>query len=232
MTERTAPGAYPAESVYSINPSIDHRSFAKAEKTGRMIASLKYILPILMVILIGVFLFLTGVFSPSRKFETDKYLAEVDNIQLKKDSAMIQNLKLVGKSSKGGNYELTAGSATRKIDEPGRYFLEEIHAVLNKANGGWAKVKADKGVYDKANDILKLRDKVEIHSDSGYIARMASAWVNVDDGRLVSEVPVTVEHSSGNIKAGSMEVLERGKVFRFSKRPKMVINMSDGGKKK
>lgn len=218
--------------MYRVGPDIDHDSFAKAEKSGRLIASLKYILPVIALGLIGVFLFLSGVFAPSLKLETDKYLAEIDNIQLKKDSAKLHNLKLVGRNSKDGSYELTAGTAIRKIEQPGRYFLEQIDAVMNKKGGGWARIKADKGVYDKKTDILKLRDQVEIRSDRGHIARMAAARVNVNDGRLISEAPVDVDIPNGNVKAGQMEVLDRGRVFRFSERPRMVINMSDGGKKK
>lgn len=232
MTENTSSGTFSANTIYRANPAIDHASFDRAAKTGRLIASLKYILPVIALFLIGVFLYLSGAFSPSHKIETDKYLAEIDNIQLKKDSAKLHNLKLVGSNNKNGNYELTAGTATRKIKQPGRYYLEKINAVMNKANGGWAKIKADNGIYDKKKDLLKLRDRVEVRSDKGYVARMAAARVNVNEGHLVSESSVVVDMPNGKVWAGHMEVINRGSIFRFTERPKMRIDMSNGGKQK
>lgn len=217
--------------IYGAAEHVDHDSFAKAARTGRLIKGLKYVLPVIALCLFGLFLYLSGAFTPPRKIETDKYLAEIDNIQLKKDSAKLHNLKLVGRNSKDGNYELTAGTATRKINEPDRYYLEQVDAVMNKTSGGWAKIQARTGVYDKKTDLLKLKDKVEIKSDKGYVARMAAARVKVSDGYLVSEAPVVVDLPDGKVRAGHMEVRDRGKVFRFTERPKMVINMSQGGKK-
>ena len=230
MTENSSSGTLGSETFYRARPAVDHHSFARAERSGRMVTWLKYILPVIALCLIGLFLYLSGFFSSPVKLETDKYLAEVDNIQLKKDSAKLNNLKLIGRNNKDGNYELTAGTATRKIDQPGRYFLEKIEAVMNKKNGGWAKIRANQGVYDKKTDLLKLRDRVVIQSDKGYVARMAAARVNVNEGHLQSESPVQVDMPNGKVRAGHMEVIDRGQIFRFSERPKMVINMSNGGK--
>lgn len=231
MTHDNASGAHLTSSVYRTEPAVNHGSFAEAEKTRHIIKALKYILPVIAFFLVGVFLYLSGVFGPVHKIETDKYLAEIDNIQLKKDSAQLNNLKLVVRNNNDGNYELTAATATRKNNEPGRYFLERVDAIMKKRNGGWAKIRGNKGIYDKKTDILKLRDRVEIRSDKGYVARMAAARVNVNLGHLVSEAPVDVDLPNGNVKAGFMEVLDRGRIIRFRERPKMVLNMSNGGAK-
>ena len=217
--------------IYGAAEHVDHDSFAKAARSGRLIKGLKYVLPVIALCLFGLFLYLSGAFTPPRKIETDKYLAEIENIQLKKDSTKLHSLKLVGKDDNDGNYELTAGTATLKNNEAGRYYLEQVDATMNKSNGGWAKIQANTGVYDKKTDLLKLKDKVEIKSDKGYVARMAAASVKVREGYLVSEAPVVVDLPNGEVRAGHMEVRNRGKIFKFTERPKMVINMSKGGKK-
>lgn len=231
MTDNTSPETIGFDRVYRRQTEIDHESFARAEKSGQLISGLKYVLPVVALILIAVFLYLSGAFAPSHKIENDKFLAEIDNIQLKKDSAKMHNLKLVGRGAEDGNYELTAGTATRKISEPHRYYLDIVDAVMKKSDGSWTKIRAKTGVYDKKADVLKLRRNVEIESKKGYVARMEAARVLVEKGELISEAPVEVTLPDGNVTAKHMEVIDRGRVFRFRGRPKMVMNMS-GGKNK
>ncbi len=215
----------------NINPP-DILGFQKAQHHSRIIRKLKYILPVIVVLVIGTFLYASGAFSPSRKLQTDKFSAEVESIQLNKDSVIMQNPRLVTKGKSEGNYELTADTATRRIDNPSRFLLVNVKATLNKKSGGWSKLRAEHGVYDKNTDILDLKTNVEMRSDNGQVARMDTAKLDVKKGDLVTRSPVVVTMPNGIIRASRMEILQRGKVFRFENRVHMKLNLNKEGQKK
>ncbi len=209
----------------------DIAKFQKAQNHSRMVAKLRYILPVLVVIAIGTFLYASGAFSPSRKLETRKFTAEVESIQLDKDSVIMMNPRLVTKGKTQGNYELTAESATRRIKNPNHFLLVNVNARMKKKSGGWSKLRADNGIYDKKTDMLDLKNNVEMRSDNGHVVRMDKARLNVKKGTLVTDSPVVVNMPNGVIRARGMEIRERGKVFRFKKRAHMKLNLSKKGQK-
>jgi len=210
----------------------DSSGFQKAQHHSRLVARLRFILPIFVVIAIGTFLYASGAFAPSRKLETKKFSAEVESIQLDKDSVVMMNPRLVTKGKTEGNYELTAETATRRIDNPNRFLLVNVNARMKKKSGGWSKLRADHGIYDKKTDMLDLKSNVEMRSDKGRVARMETAKLNVKKGTLVTNSPVVVNMPNGVIRANGMEIRERGKVFRFEKRAYMKLNLDKKGQEK
>jgi lipopolysaccharide export system protein LptC len=155
----------------------------------------------------------------------------VESVQLDRDSVIMLKPRLVTKGKTQGNYELTAESATRRINNPNRFLLVNVDARMKKKSGGWSKLRADKGIYDKKTDMLDLKSNVEMRSDNGHIARMDKARLNVKKGTLVTKSPVVVNMPNGVIRANGMEIRENGKVFRFEKRAHMKLNLNKKGRK-
>ena len=213
-------------------PAPDLSGFTKAQRHSRLVARLRYILPIFVVVAIGTFLYASGAFAPSRKLETRKFSAEVESIQLDKDSVIMMNPRLVTKGKTQGNYELTARTATRRISDPNRFILVGVNARMKKKSGGWSILRADHGIYDKKTDMLNLKTNVEMRSDNGQIARMDTARMNVKQGTLVTDSPVVVDMPNGVIRANGMTIRERGKIFRFEKRAHMKLNLNRKGQEK
>ena len=78
------------------------------------------------------------------------------------------------------------------------------------------KVVSDSGTYDVKSEMLTLNDAVHLVSTSGYELRLSQAVIDVHKGNVVSEQPVWVKLTNGEISAKRLEVIESGGVIRFS----------------
>ncbi len=225
MTSYAAPEANnPAQ--YSIPVS---REFENARRHSRIVLALKFVLPVCVIVLIGGFLYASGAFSPSLKLETKKYSAEVQSIQLDQNSVKMMNPKIVTQSDETGAYELRARSATRRIDNPDIFKLDMVDATMTRRSGGWAKMQADKGTYNKKSDTLDLAMNIKISSDRGFTAYMDKARMDVKSGDLVTDRKVLVDMPNGTIRANRMKILNRGTLFRFEKRAHMKLILKQKG---
>ena len=221
----TATNTLPADDQAPVAPSAA-RSIEAAHRHARFVRLMRLLLPLTGLFLIGLFVYLSGIFSPLPKPSIN-----LERVTLSKDRLQMDKPVIKGFSKASGAYKLTAGSAYRKVIEPDKVFLNKVDADINSKDGGWSKVNAKKGVFDKKSNILKLEGNVRMKSDKGYVAVMDKATIAVKKGNLKTRSPVVVTLPSGTIRATGMEIFNKGERFVFHKRARMQLRMGRSKKK-
>ena len=90
--------------------------------------------------------------------------------------------------------------------------LKTVTGSFVRKLGGEVVVTADVADYEIRNKDLKVSGNVRFEEPGRYIAKLASAEVNLDRQRISTHDPVQVETSGATVSADSMETSEDGKV--------------------
>jgi lipopolysaccharide export system protein LptC len=94
--------------------------------------------------------------------------------------------------------------------------LHQIEANVKMQDDSTVKVVSDSGLYNLKSEMLTLNDAVHLISSTGYEVRLNQAVIDIHKGNVVSEQPVWVKLTNGEISAKRMEVIDGGSVIRFS----------------
>jgi len=142
--------------------------------------------------------------------------AELGNLVIKGTKVTMQQPRLSGYTADSRPYELTAKSAEQDITKPDLMELHQIEANVKMQDDSTVNVVSDSGTYDVKNETLTLNDAVHLVSTSGIEVRLSQAVIDVHKGNVVSERPVWVKLTNGEISAKRLEVIDGGGIIRFS----------------
>jgi lipopolysaccharide export system protein LptC len=142
--------------------------------------------------------------------------AELGNLVIRGTKLTMQQPKISGYTADSRPYQFTAKSAEQDITKPDVMELHQIEANVKMEDDSTVKVVSDSGTYNVKSEMLTLNDTVHLVSTSGFEARLNQAVIDVRKGNVVSEQPVWVKLTNGQISAKRMEVTESGAVIRFS----------------
>jgi lipopolysaccharide export system protein LptC len=142
--------------------------------------------------------------------------AELGNLVIKGTKVTMQEPRISGYTADSRPYQFTAKSAEQDITKPDVMELHQIEANVKMQDDSTVNVVSDSGTYDVKSEMLILTDPVHLVSTSGFEARLQRAAIDVHKGNVVSEQPVWIKLTNGEISAKRMEVTESGAVIRFS----------------
>jgi lipopolysaccharide export system protein LptC len=142
--------------------------------------------------------------------------AELGNLVIRGTKVTMEQPKLSGYTADSRPYQFTAKSAEQDITKPDLMELHQIEANIKMQDDSTVKVVSDSGTYDVKSEMLTLNDAVHLVSTNGYELRLSQAVIDVHKGNVVSEQPVWVKLTNGEISAKRFEVIESGGVIRFS----------------
>jgi lipopolysaccharide export system protein LptC len=160
-----------------------------------------------IVILLAVFLYQTGAFSPAPK--------RVDQTAASLDQVTVTDSTITGLDRQNRPYSISASNAVQDKDKPNFIALEEVSGATKRSDGEAITFESRKGFYDSDVKTLDLDTDVVIKSAGRFTARMEKAHVMVAEKRLTSNVPVTVEFTSGTIDANGVEISNDGNNILF-----------------
>jgi lipopolysaccharide export system protein LptC len=123
--------------------------------------------------------------------------------------------RLGGFTRDGRPYDLTATAAAQDLTNPNLLQLKDVRARVTMLDKSTVDISAATGSYDTKADTMVLRTDVVVTSSAGYRVLLSEAKVDVKANRIVSDQPVEVILSNGNIKSKRMEVSENGDFMRF-----------------
>jgi lipopolysaccharide export system protein LptC len=126
-----------------------------------------------------------------------------------------------GKDSKP--YEVTAVSAAQDIRSPNVVELTTLKAIVNAEQNSKTRMEADFGIYDSQKEQIDLKRNVRVRTDSGYDAKLSSAFVDFKGGTVISKEPVKVDFSGGSIESDRMDITDGGKKMVFEGRVHTVF---------
>jgi lipopolysaccharide export system protein LptC len=180
---------------------------AKAAARARMAPYVSGAFAGAVVVLVVVFLYQTGSFSPAPKLD--------DQTAVSHDQVKVADSTITGLDSQNRPYSISARGAVQDKEKPNFIGLDGVSGATNRSNGEAITFESRKGLYNSDAKTLDLATDVVIKSVGRFTARMDQARVIVGEKRLISNVPVKVEFTSGTIDANGVEISNDGNNILF-----------------
>lgn len=193
-------------------------AFALAERHSRRVRVLKIAFPVAAAVLAIGFAAFSYLQSPADVAVDTTESAFVDG---KLVMAMPQ---LEGVTKDNRPYEMLAQRAIQELSKPGVIKLDAISAKLPLFDKDWVSIDAPEGTYDRDNNTLDMKDPFRIKTSNGLSATINSAFIDMGNSTMKTADPVDITMNGTRITADSMSVLEKGKLFVFDKRVRLVID--------
>jgi len=176
-------------------------------------------------VLLGIaFFFVISWLNPLRLLT--RLPARAGNLVVSGTKITMEQPKLAGFTRDARSYEMTAQAAAQDITRPDKLELKGVHAKIEMQDHTMVDITAATGLYDSKNEMLTLNRDIMIKSTSGYQGLLSEAVVDIRNGHILSEKPVTVNMLNGDLKANQMEVLDAGDVVRFTGGVAMTVTAS------
>ena len=184
--------------------------FRKARRHTKLVKVLRLALPIsgaaMCVIYVGA-LVGSGGFLNS--------LPDVPIPRITPQDLSMQNPNYDGVTEDGGTYRVAAARARQNFDRTDLIELESITGDLVAKDKTATKLTAVSGVFNHKENVLDLKEKIEIRSDNGFSADLTSAIVRTREGRINSDDPVRVGFPAGSVTAKRLEIRQKLREVTF-----------------
>jgi lipopolysaccharide export system protein LptC len=171
---------------------------------------------------------ITSMFVSARTLPRGIENVDLGEVGLDGTTLTMQNPSLSGFNENGTSYKVTAGQALQDVTNPRIVRLEDIDGTMAKPDGSTVELSAKSGVFDADAKILDLTADIEVRTNTGDRAYLESAKVDMEEGTIFSDKPVRAQTKSGNIRADSMSITERGAHMVFDGRVVVELRL-DGG---
>ncbi len=192
-------------------------SFHRARRHSRRVGLLKIGLPAGALLLVAVFGGWAWLSAP------EGFTADVAGSAVKDGKLVMANPKLNGFTKDNLPYAMSAERAIQDLTDASKIRLENIDARLPIEAESWADINAKDGVFDNENNTLDVASPMTIKTNTGVVAVLQSAFVDMKAGTIISSEPVKVEMDGSTLQAETMTVEERGNVVVFENRVRMTL---------
>ncbi len=220
LTEIQPQSAAPAYEQVNANTARN------VHRHSRLVGILRWVLPGFCLLIIGTFLYSSGILSSY--FETMP--KEAQPAVAENSVEMIQP-RMSGLDKEERSYEITAEKATQDVDDPTKVTLENIVGSLALLkNDDKVSLTAKSGFFDSEKNFLQLREDIVISSKQGYTAYLTSADALLKKKQVTSNEPVLIEWQEGSIRSNSLEIKDEGNVVRFFNGVKVNLRPKPGKK--
>jgi lipopolysaccharide export system protein LptC len=197
------------------------RRFAQAERHSRLVRRLRWLLPGLAGLALGLFALTSWLSSLVEG-------VSMGPITLSGTSLEMASPRLTGFDSQRRPYELVAHRARQDIREPRKVALDQLDARLGLAANGSVRVVADRGFYDGESETFRAQGNVRVTSTLGYEMLLEEAFVDIRAQTLVSERPVEGRYGEDRIFADRMESSRNGEVVVFDGNVQVTFHPREG----
>lgn len=184
--------------------------FRKARRHTKLVKILRLALPISGVAMCAIYV---GALVGSGGFLSR--LPEVAIPRITPQDLSMQNPKYDGVTEDGGTYRVAAARARQNFDRTDFIELESITGDLVAKDKTATKLTAVSGVFNHKENVLDLKEKIEIRSDNGFSADLTSAIVRTREGRINSDDPVRVGFPAGSVTAKRLEIRQKLREVTF-----------------
>lgn len=218
------------QSVATARGFVDNRSqavalaykanvvFEAAERHSIRIKFLKFILPLIATLIALVFCWFTFFSAPSHGDLVIINGSDADGM------LTMTQPKLEGYTSSNQRYALSAQKAIQDPSNTGMIELQNISAILPLGGRGEAQVNAEAGFYDNINGRLNLTKPFSVKTSDGVVAKLQNANVNLATSQLTTSDPVDINRGGQHLKAGSLQISNKGQVLLFHDGVSLVID--------
>lgn len=198
-----------------------HAAFQDAKRHSRRVYFLRRVLPALggiTVILTALWLW----FDPLRYVR--ELPVQVGALKISGTKLTMEAPRLNGFSKDGSPYTITAASAAQDLTKTSVIELTRIVGKFTRDDRGETVLTARRGVYDSKEEKMHLYGGIDIKSGE-YSGKLNDAVGEPKKGHLVTENPVSVIFTDGNLRSDRLEVFDHGKSAVFE--GNVVLNLKD-----
>jgi len=197
---------------------------------SRLVRRLRFILPVLAVVLIGLFI-LT---SQNSNDDEAAFLDDLAVADVMTQEATVVKPTFAGIDNDGQPYEITAATATQDPNNDEIVALNDPRALLRDGNATTL-ATAKNGSFKSDDNILQLNENVTLErkiSGSTYVLKSSEAVVAIEQKTVTSNSGVTGSADKGILSADSMEVFnDEGRIVfkgnvRMKFEPKAIGEIS------
>lgn len=207
-------------------------AFQDAVRHSRRVYLLRRVLPVLggiTIVLVTLWLW----FDPLR-YVRDLPL-QVGALKISGTKLTMEAPKLTGYSKDGHPYSITAHSAAQDLTKTSVIELSGIVGTFTTEERGKTVLSAKSGIYDSKEEKMHLFGGIDIRSSEGYTGKLKDAVGEPKKGHMISENPVAVTFTDGNLRADRVEVFDHGKSAVFEGNVVMnlkqaIVDLDDDGK--
>ncbi|MFZ4808128.1 MAG: LPS export ABC transporter periplasmic protein LptC [Hyphomicrobiaceae bacterium] len=121
-----------------------------------------------------------------------------------------------GYNKDGGSYVVHAETARQDVKQTGPVRLDNIDARMTQPDKTVTDIRARKGDFETKTGVLKVYGGIDIVSQNGTKARLASAVVHTKESRIVSEEPVQISMPTGELRGNKMELRQKVRAVTFT----------------
>jgi lipopolysaccharide export system protein LptC len=193
-------------------------AFDRAERHSRRVRRLKVVLPVLAVLMAGGFVGYSYLATPA------SVAIDTEGSTVAEGKLVMDSPKLEGFTKDGRPYSVNATRATQDFDKQDIISLDGIDAKMPVEQENWARVEATSGVYDRTANTLDVPTDILVTTTDGMVAKLKSAFLDINNGSLKSATPVDIQSHGSRITADSMSVMENGKRVIFETRVRVHID--------
>ena len=197
--------------------------FDAARRHSVRVRLLKFLLPVIAIIIALVFSWYTFFATPS-----SGDLVVLNGDQGAGGQLTMTDPKLEGYTAANKPYSLKANKAVQDPHNPGMIELQHIVASLPLGERGEAAVDAVGAYYDNVNGRLQFDKPFEIRTDDGMVAKLEAADVNLATSQLNTDRPVDIHRGGQHLTANGLQIRENGKVLFFNRGVSLVIDNTKG----
>ena len=210
ITAKTDPQT--ARSYWVMSRADSERAFRSARRHSRLVRVLRLAIPAVVVFALAA-AGLATYFNPLRVLA--KLPININDLVVSGSKVTMEKPRLSGFTRDARAYELTAEKAAQDLTKPDIVEMHNLFATVEMQDKSTMQMSALRGIYNSKSETLKLEERIELSSTSGYKGRLSEALINIRSGHVVSEQPVELEMLQGTLNANRLEILDSGDVVRF-----------------
>ncbi|MCZ4291182.1 LPS export ABC transporter periplasmic protein LptC [Hoeflea alexandrii] len=197
-----------------------HAEYQRAQAHSRLVRVLKILLPLAAAFTVVAFVIVSWL---------DNLVPEgvgIESVVIKDGKLVMQSPVMSGQGPGARPYTMRAARAVQDLTSPEIIVLEDIFADLPVSDGDQAVLNAANGTYNRTAQTLVFDKPFSVTSQSGMSANLQSASIDLANGALTSDAPVSISSGEASVVAQSMQMTDKGRVIIFQDQVRMTINPS------
>lgn len=186
---------------------------------SRFVATMKYILPGLAMLLLVVVVAWPEFASEEDTFRIPQAVGPIGTSR-----PQVLNARVLGVDSQSRPFLITADTSALKTEEDREfYLLEQPKADIVLADGSWVALTATNGEYEEDTRYLYLVGDVNIFHDAGHEFRTPKARFNLQDRSASGDDPVEGQGPLGNLQSEGFRIYDGGDRVLFTGKAQMQV---------
>lgn len=190
--------------------------YEAALKHSGTVRRLKIILPLAAVVISGIFIAVSFV----RAFLPENI--KIESAKVENGEIVMEKPAVSGRNADGIAYSMTAVRALQSILHPNIIRLQDIRAKVPVNDSLMARVTAKAGTFDRGNDKLDMTEPFTLDLSSGISAYFKSAHLDIKEGAMQTDDPISVVGSQFSIVANRLIIEDKGNDIIFDGGVKMT----------